>query len=418
MKRTHRYLHARRAGFLGKFMGIALALSVALGILQAVQHRQSPSESGWTPPEDLTLRKARWRVLGRRPLGMYYYTDGQGLDSLNKNAAQMSVLAPQCYWLDANGMVKGQIPAAVQEVAQRENLPLMPLVINPGFDRTIASAVLRNPEAQERAITYLASLAEEHNFVGWQLDLEFIDPADKDLYTQFVRRLARHLHRDRRLLSVAVIPRFSDDYPSTNAPGEFRTGEWGAPYDYRRLGRVVDFMSIMAYNHHHPNAPPGPIAPHPWVKATLDYAVRRVRHDKLLLGIPFYGREWEEENQQKRSRSLRFSEAKAQMERLKLTPRWHEGWRSPWFQYREGDTSHTVWFENSRSLKEKLELMRDYRLRGFAAWRLGSEDPEFWTLLAAEQERTGNSSHMPKGEKPGRDIAQQGSSPRPHSPGR
>jgi GH18 family chitinase len=57
-------------------------------------------------------------------------------------------------------------------------------------------------------------------------------------------------------------------------------------------------------------------------------------------------------------------------------------WRVPWFQYREEETSRTVWFDDNSSLNEKLELIVEYRLRGFAPWRLGNESPDFWGLVA------------------------------------
>ena len=47
-------------------------------------------------------------------------------------------------------------------------------------------------------------------------------------------------------------------------------------------------------------------------------------------------------------------------------------------QLREGDTLRTAWFDDALSLREKLALVPLYHLRGYAAWRLGMEDPEFW----------------------------------------
>ncbi|MBI1983459.1 MAG: hypothetical protein HYS61_04600, partial [Acidobacteria bacterium] len=293
----------------------------------------------------------------------------------------MSVLAPQCFTVDPDGVVEGTVPPAVMEIARRENLPIMPLLINPRFDREIARTLLRSPAAQERAVMYMAHLAERDNFVGWQLDLEFIDPADKDLYTQFVGRLAKRLHGDGRLVSVAVIPRFSDTFPGTSPSGDFRTGQWGAPYDYRALGRIVDLMTLMAYDHHNQSSPPGPVAGYAWVKAALDYAVHRVPRQKLLLGIPFYAREWVRNAEGGQSRTLGHAELSGLLTRPEIQIQRDPRWRVPWFQAQEGTTSRTVWFDDSRSLNEKMELLLEYRLRGFAPWRLGHESPEFWELV-------------------------------------
>ena len=228
---------------------------------------------------------------------MFYYSDDSlGMASLQAHAGAMTLLAPQCYGLDRAGALHGQLPAGVLDVTRRAGLPLMPLVTNPGFDRSTAHALLHNAKAQERAAKSLAQLAERDQYVGWQLDFEGIDPADKLAYTRFVARVAARLHHDHRLLSVAVVPRFSDTFPDSSAPG-FHTGEWGAAFDFRGLGRVADFLVLMAYDQHTPLTPPGPVAGYDWVKAALDYAVRRVPPAKLLLGIPLYGREWAETSQ-------------------------------------------------------------------------------------------------------------------------
>jgi spore germination protein len=350
----------------------------------------------------------RWRVLGRRPLAMYYYHDDPaGLDSLEAHARQMTLLGPQCFWLDSDGFVHGEVPREVLEIARRENVPLMPLVVNPGFDRKVAHALLANPQAQERAVMYLAYLAKRDNYVGWQLDLEYIDPADQRLYTQFVERVAARLHRDHRLASVAVVPRFSDAYPD-NRTAEFRTGEWGAPFDFRAIGRVVDFLTLMTYDHHYATSPPGPVAGYAWMKTALDYAVRRVPRAKILLGIPFYGREWVETSQGTTSRTLAFKDVKPLL--ASPGPRWDDRWRTTWFEVQQNGGKRTAWFDDSRSLREKLNLMRAYRLRGFAAWRLGVEDPEFWPMAAqfekeelgarkvrASQEHAGSAAHTSSG---------------------
>jgi spore germination protein YaaH len=367
------------------------ALRLALAILLAAPGGTAaqkatpvpkPASAKAAPTADPALVRARWHVLGARPLAMFYYSnDSLGLEALRAHAQAMTLLSPQCFWIDRDGFVHGAVPADVLEAASRADLPVMPLAINPGFDRPTAHALLRNVKAQERAAMYLGYLAQRDHYLGWQLDLENIDPADKLHYTRFVERVAARLHRDRRLLSVAVVPRFSDAYPD-NRPVEFRTGEWGAPFDFRALGRVADFLTLMAYDQHSTTSPPGPVAGYDWAKAALDYAVRRVPRTKLLLGIPLYGREWVETSQGATSRSLAYKDLEPYLGSNGSEPRWDERWRTTWFQMRDGEAQRTAWFDDYRSLREKLDLMQLYRLRGFAAWRLGVEDPQFWALAA------------------------------------
>jgi spore germination protein YaaH len=364
-----------------------LLSSLALASLTAAEKPATSSKPVFKP--DATLLRARWRVLNTRPLGMYYcYSDSHAEEALNRHARQMTLIAPQSFWVDAEGFVHGEISARILNVARRAALPVMPLVVNPGFDRNTATALLHSDAAQERAVTYLAYLAKRENFVGWQLDLEYLDPADKDFYTRFVQRAAAKLHQGGRLLSVAVVPRFSDIYPDHDPSQEFHSTEWGAPYDFAALGRSADFITLMTYDHHNRNSAPGPVAGYDWVKAAVDYATSRVPRQKVLLGIPFYGREWTETRGETSTRTLTFAEARRQMEQLNVKPLWNEHWLTPWFQYSDDAGLHTGWYEDSRSLGGKLDLMRRYRLRGFAAWRVGDEDPRFWTLVSAKRQVT------------------------------
>jgi spore germination protein YaaH len=375
-----------------------MALLLALASLGAAQNLPLAAKPVAKPAP--TWLKASRHVLGARPLAMYYYSpDSRGLKSLEQHASQMTLVAPQSFWVDAEGFVHGEVPLGILETARRAKVAVMPLVVNPGFDRGAASALLRSAKAQQRAVTYLAYLARRDNFVGWQLDLEYIDPEDKSYYTQFVQRAAARLHRAGRLLSIAVVPRFSDVYPDADPSQEFHSGEWGAPYDFRALGRVVDFMTLMTYDHHNSTTPPGPVAGYDWIKAALDYATARVPRQKVLLGVPFYGREWIQSGDVTSARTLTFADAQNRMEQWRVAGLWDERWRTPWFQYSDDSGLHTGWYEDSRSLEAKLELMQKYRLRGFAAWRLGVEDPGFWTLTAVKartgQGRPKHSPHQP-----------------------
>jgi spore germination protein len=356
------------------------------------------------------LSAARRTVLDARPLGIYYYLDdSQGIASLGAHASSIKLLAPQCFWIERDGTVRGSIPSSVLEVARRQGTPVMPLLYNPGFDRETLTAMLRSATAQERALAGMVGLARVHNLVGFQIDLENADPTEGRLLSAFVRRAAERMHHDGRLLSVALVPRFSDTpfigaplpvgavstqaaaggpatVPPTALPAT-HVDEWAASFDYRTLGQVADFLVLMAYDHFNRNTAPGPIADSAWVKKALDYAVARVPPAKLVLGLPLYGREWIQTEKDISARTVRFKDIDALLTLGERRPQWDTAWRSPHLEFQDASGSHTIWFEDHRSLNDKLRLMREYRLRGFAAWRLGDDSPAFWNLVAKESAR-------------------------------
>lgn len=323
------------------------------------------------------LKDMHERLASARPLALYYSTcDTFGLDSVLQHATDMTVLAPQCYWIDPNGNVQGGIPGTLMDAARQAGLPIMALLYNQDFSRQVASGLLRNRTLQKQAIKKLVQISRQDNLLGFQLDFENIDPDDINLYSRFVHEAAKEFHHDGRLLSVAVVPRFTGSQP----------GQWSAAYDYAALGHAADFVTLMAYDNYSRLGRPGPIAGYDWVVNAIEYARTRVPQDKLLLGIPLYGREWTAEGRGFQAHTLPFPQTQALLERLSLKPQWDEKLRSPWFEYRINGIVRHVWYENARSVHEKLKLVDQFHLRGFAAWRLGMEDPGIWPLVSAMRE--------------------------------
>ncbi|HEX5482660.1 MAG TPA: glycosyl hydrolase family 18 protein, partial [Terriglobia bacterium] len=164
-------------------------------------------------------------------------------------------------------------------------------------------------------------------------------------------------------------------------PGEAAPGQWAAAFDYRALGEAADFVTLMAYDNFGRDDPPGPIAGFDWVNRAVAFALSRIPASKILLGIPLYGREWTATRHGYSTRSLTFSDIDTLLVNHALAAKWDARGQAPWFRYRAGGSLRTVYFEDDRSLREKLGLVPEFHLRGFAAWRIGSESPSFWTLV-------------------------------------
>lgn len=376
-----------------------LALTLGSASLAASQENKTPrpqshrGRKAAAQKPQASVNKFRQQVLSARPFKMlYYFDDARGFQSLQSHSPGITVLAPQCFAVDGDGRLEGTVPPRVREAAKAARLPIMPLLFNQGFDRATVSTLLHDAAAQERAIRAMSDIANRDEDVGFQIDLENIAPADHHFFTLFVKRAAVRLHQDGRLLSVAVTPQFPEAQTANHHRGKTLRGEWSGAYEYRALGQYADLITLMTYDHSSRNGPPGPIAGYAWVKTAIKYAVQRVPRTKLLLGLPLYGREWSADGESSETRSLTYDSLRALIERPEVHVQWDARWRSPWFEYSEGASQRTVWYEDSRSLKEKLSLMQEYGLRGFAAWRLGDEGPDFWPLVAGSKKDQGRAS--------------------------
>lgn len=56
--------------------------------------------------------------------------------------------------------------------------------------------------------------------------------------------------------------------------------------------------------------------------------------------------------------------------------------QAPHFNYVDAQgNQHVVWFEDARSIRARLNLVKKYGLRGVSYWVLGNEFPQNWFLI-------------------------------------
>lgn len=314
---------------------------------------------------------------------MYLVNRADSIASFRAHADRVSIIAPQTFSMDENGFIAGEVPAEVLRVAAENHVAVMPLVTNRGFKQPLMHTVLDTPESRARAIRYLMYYALRDGYLGFQFDYENIHYTYRDKFTVFFREAAREFHRHGLQLSAAIVGRL-DDTRNSNSPGGY--DNWSGVYDYTAMGKVADFISVMAYAEHGATADPGPVAGLPWVTAISQYSAGTIGARKVSLGIPFYGMRWEaidpppEPPARKwRGRSARYPDAAAALQSAELL--WDDARSSPHVTFAPNGRHTELWFENARSLQTKLHLAHDMGFIGISAWVIGQEDPAFWDSL-------------------------------------
>lgn len=322
---------------------------------------------------------------------LFYSVPGSAADrSFAQHADRISTLAPQSFALDRNGNLKGAVPAGLLAQAEAESVAVMPLVINAGFSRSNGERLLRSPRARDRAIGALVTTAREQGFRGWQIDFENLPSSQRAAFSRFVAETAEALHRQGKLLSVAVAARTAD------LPGSDNYRTFSGVYDYAALGASADFLSVMAYPESDATHP-GPLAGYPWVEKVVRHVLEQVPADKISLGLPTYQTDWME-------RRVRISFRRRVAGRIKRvfawvyrlfhrngpvvhdddTPlEWDSEMQSSYRITGAGHKRQVTWVEDERSFVAKLHLVAEYHLRGFSVWRIGLEDPHIWPELPA-----------------------------------
>jgi len=356
----------------------------------------------------------------RTVLGYYVPYDATSWASFQAQAAALDYVDAQWVTADACGNVGSRDDRTLIAYAGERGVTVLPsLLTSSGW---LNHRLLTDPATTSHFLSEIVSYVVEMGYLGFDLDMEGIDAEDRDAYSGVVARLADALHERGKILTLAIPAKTSD----------VRTG-WAGPYDYAALGGHADLILLMTYDYSWPSGPPGSIAPQAWVDRVAAYAVSQMPPKKVLIGLAFYGYDWNT-TLGGRARALLYSQAVALAGQHGTRIVTDEASGSGSFSYtaRAGDTvppppslpairhdlairtpaqcqvqppsesptptpspaprptpvpapfqDHVVWLEDATSVAARLRVAVRHDIGGVGAWRLGQEDPEVWSHLDA-----------------------------------
>jgi len=217
-----------------------------------------------------------------------------------------------------------------------------------------------DPEYPIRTTLLTEIVDASRDYDGVQIDFEMVPAPDAENFYSFLELLKKKIGT--KTLSLAI--------PA-------RTRNVGDAYDYDRISRIVDKVIVMAYDEHWSGSVPGSIASLAWCHKVSDYALAHIGKDKLIMGLPFYGRAWTEKNPAKAYRFSGISDLITE----KNIPLISRDDSVPFFSYDE--TVHVnVFFEDGFSIISRALMYEGLSVRAIAFWKLGQEDRSIWNRLA------------------------------------
>ncbi|WP_164670780.1 LysM peptidoglycan-binding domain-containing protein [Virgibacillus doumboii] len=302
--------------------------------------------------------------------------DEEGRGEVLRLGRNFTYLSPFTYSINADGTITDLQESGVLEAARATNTaPLLVLTnfTDEGFNSDLAAAILRNPQLQETLITNLLEIMRAKGYAGVNFDFEYVYPEDRENYNTFLRRVVARLHPEGFIVSTALAPKESAD----------QQGLLYEAHDYQAHGNIVDFVIVMTYEWGWAGGRPWAIAPINKVRDVLNYAVTVIPREKILMGVPLYGRDWKipwVEGTTARTVSPR--DAVQLANQYGVAIQYNETYQSPFFRYfDEAGQEHEVWFEDARSMQAKYDTIKEYGLRGPGYWVLGMLFPQNWAVL-------------------------------------
>ena len=244
------------------------------------------------------------------------------------------------------------------------------------FSSELANLLLNNPDLQDRIIDQVLEVLRTKGYDGLDVDFEFIAPENRQAYIDFVTKLTARLNPEGFIVVTALAPKTYAEQP----------GLLYEAHDYPGIGNASNAVLLMTYEWGYSAGPPMAVAPIGNVRRVLDYAVTAIDPAKIYMGMPNYGYDWPLPFVQgvTRAPSIGNVEAVDIAARYGAAIQYDEVSQAPHFNYyNESWTEHEVWFEDARSVREKLALVPEYGLQGVGYWNLMRPFPQNWQVLNA-----------------------------------
>jgi len=299
-----------------------------------------------------------------------------------------NIMSPSWFVLQSNGLkASPRISTDYVRTYRDKGYQVWPLVTNQ-FDPSFTASILGQSGSGLWA-TYAQQLVQyalAYGFEGYNFDFENIHESHRDQLSHFVAYLSDYLHQYGIYTSIDVTGYSTSEY-------------WSRVYDRPALSKSVDYVVHMAYDevgHSSPTA--GPVASYPWVRKQTEQMLGEVPANKLVLGIPFYTRIWTESYGRAQSKTLTIADSRNYLKAFEDHVVWNDqlkGYtltipsqglvkkdpRIPLILNHQSGTVQKIWFEDNKSLEEKLALVNELQLAGFAAWRKGFEDKDINDMI-------------------------------------
>ncbi len=320
------------------------------------------------------------KVNANKYIMTYLYGTGNYSEMVEERDNKFDEVSPSYFDITENGTLKiNDIDKTFVCEMKNKGIKVVPFLSN-HWDRKIGRKAVNN---FEYISTQIAKSVVENDLDGVNVDIENLTEADEENYTNLVKRIREKMPSDKMLVVSAAAN-----------PYGIKVG-WQGSYNYKELSKYADYLMIMAYDEHYEGGAAGPVASIRFVENSLQYALKNVSKEKLVLGVPMYGRYWNvktgeggeaislkklDEIVKKYNSEITYDE-KTQSVKAIVTIKSTDS-----FPTIGGKTLKTgqyeFWYENEKSMEAKLALIEKYDIKGVGMWKIGLETQETWATIA------------------------------------
>ncbi|MCC2686071.1 MAG: glycoside hydrolase family 18, partial [Paenibacillaceae bacterium] len=321
-------------------------------IPQALNYAQQYSNSSIRTPDGISIwdnyRKLQY-------WGWNGVSDAGKIKDQTAHVIGLDVDSPSWFVLaDSSGKLTDNSNVQAVQTLKQQGVAIHPLVSNQ-FDGALSSAFLANPAARQNFVKALVDRSSALGVDGINIDFESLNANSRANFTAFIKELADYAHQYE--LSVSV------DLPRGSAAWNAKTA-----FDHEQLSGIVDYIVTMAYDQYYQGSTsPGSVSGLSWAEEGIqEFLAYGIPRDKLILGIPFYVREWKLQDDGKLvgSRAVYMKDVPALVAAKKPVMAWDEQFQQYRGEYTDGGYHYVFWLEDQATVEQRIALAKEYDLAG------------------------------------------------------
>jgi len=327
-----------------------------------------------------------------------YWRKTEGAESLFGQLALFNEIHPFAFGVNPDGSLKDTLKiesapwAQLRAEAEKENVSIIPTIL--WGDAQAMHSIFSDKNLLNNHVSVIAEMLNQDNFSGVDIDYEGKDMSDKDLFSSFLELLHKKLAPAGKTINCTVEARTQDTPP----PSWNGTRAMAFANDYSALNQFCDSVTVMAYDEvfqangiktsfeNMNGIPDAPNADNQWVEQAVNYTLRFIAPEKLVLGVPTYGWEFQLTKlpagyRYTRLQSISYSKAIAEAQTAGVTLARDAGGELS-FVYKTADGEHIVTFTDAEMVKQKIDLAEKLNLKGICLFKLdGLVDPQVYSIL-------------------------------------
>lgn len=327
------------------------------------------SEAFTVIPED-TYEDAYSSILREHKINMAWFqvtnvSANSYIDSYLAQAQGLNTISPTWYSITSEqGEMSSLVSSDFVSKMKARGIEVWPLVND--FDKDLDyKALYSSKSARTKMIGTLIADAARYGYDGINIDFENIKSEYSHDFLQFIRELSVACQNNNLVLST-------DNY---------KPESYNSCYNLKEQATFVDYVIIMGYDEHYAGSEAGSVASLPFVEEAIADTVEMVPAAQVINAMPFYTRIWTENGSGTTSRAVGMQAAIDDLNANGAVALWDDTVGQYFGSYEKNDSVVKIWFEEDKSIEEKMKLYEKYHLAGVAGWKLGLEKPSVWPVI-------------------------------------